>query len=121
MVFVAAFVVGTMTVDFDSGFQAWLPTLATDEAAGGGQQPPPVHAQPAAWTVGPPLAGFLATVQGGFRLAFGLNATTFLISALVTLLVLVEVRPRPAPGREPVAGLLSPGHLLSVAPARTCG
>jgi len=99
MVFVAAFVVGTLTVTFDSGFQAWLPTLAGDDAlvtVNSRLQ----FVRSLAWTLGPPLAGYLAAVQGGFRLAFGLNATTFVISA-ATLLVLVEIRPRPAPGRDP--------------------
>lgn len=99
MVFLAAFVVGSFTVTFDSGFQAWLPTLATDQALvviNSRLQ----FVRTVAWTVGPPLAGFLAATSGGFRFAFGLNAATFVLSA-VTLLVLVEVRPRPQPKREP--------------------
>ncbi len=99
MVFVAAFVVGSLTVTFDSGFQAWLPTLAGDDAlvvVNSRLQ----FVRSLAWTLGPPLAGFLAGTAGGFRLAFGLDAATFVVSA-ATLLVLMEIRPRPAPARDP--------------------
>ncbi len=99
MVFLAAFVVGSLTVTFDSGFQAWLPTLAADDAlvlVNSRLQ----FVRSLAWTLGPPLAGFLAGSAGGFQVAFGLNAATFVISAL-SLLILVEVHPRPVPVREP--------------------
>ncbi|MBS1195901.1 MAG: major facilitator superfamily 1 [Actinobacteria bacterium] len=99
MVFVVAFLVGTLTVTFDSGFQAWLPALAPDDAlvvVNSRLQ----FARSLAWTLGPPLAGYLAAIAGGFRLAFGLNAATFVVSA-ASLLVLVEIRPRPAPTRDP--------------------
>lgn len=99
MVFVTAFVVGSLTVTFDSGFQAWLPTLAADNAlvvVNSRLQ----FIRTLAWTLGPPLAGFLAGSAGGFPVAFGLNAATFVVSA-ATLLLLVEVHPRPAPVREP--------------------
>ena len=72
MVFVAAFVVGSLTVTFDSGFQAWLPTLAADDAlvlVNSRLQ----FVRSLAWTLGPPLAGFLAGSAGGFQVAFGLN------------------------------------------------
>jgi MFS family permease len=92
MVFLVAFVVGTMTVGFDSGFQAWLPSLVGENVLLG------VNSRlqfirTAAWTVGPPVAGFLATGFGGFGAAFLLDAGTFLISAMV-ILALREVRPR---------------------------
>jgi hypothetical protein len=99
MVFLVAFVVGGLTVTFDSGFQAWLPTLATDDAlvlVNSRLQ----FVRSLAWTLGPPLAGYLAGSAGGFRAAFGLDAATFLLSA-VTLLVLLEIRPRPTPARDP--------------------
>lgn len=99
MVFVAAFVVGSLTVTFDSGFQAWLPTLAAHQAlvvVNSRLQ----FVRTLAWTLGPPLAGFLAGGPGGFPVAFGLNAATFVISA-GTMLLLVEVHPRPAPARDP--------------------
>ena len=99
MVFAAAFAVGSLTVTFDSGFQAWLPTLAGDEAlvvVNSRLQ----FVRSLAWTLGPPVAGYLAGVAGGFRLAFGLNALTFVVSA-ATLLILAEIRPRPVPARDP--------------------
>jgi hypothetical protein len=99
MVFTAAFVVGSLTVTFDSGFQAWLPTLAADRAlvvVNSRLQ----FVRTVAWTLGPPLAGFLASTAGGFRFAFGLDSASFVLSAL-TLFLLVEVRPRPVPVREP--------------------
>jgi MFS family permease len=99
MVFVAAFVVGSLTVTFDSGFQAWLPTLAGDDVlvvVNSRLQ----FVRSVAWTLGPPLAGYLAAVAGGFRLAFGFNAGTFVVSA-ASLLLLVEIGPRPVPARDP--------------------
>jgi len=99
MVFLVAFVVGSLTVTFDSGFQAWLPTLATEHAlvlVNSRLQ----FVRSLAWTLGPPLAGYLAGSAGGFRVAFGLNAATFVLSA-ATLLVLREIRPRPIPAHDP--------------------
>jgi MFS family permease len=99
MVFAAAFLVGSLTVTFDSGLQAWLPALS------GGRALVVVNSRlqfvrTVAWTLGPPLAGFLSGTAGGFPIAFGLDAATFLISAL-TLGLLVEVHPRPLPSRDP--------------------
>ena len=99
MVFAAAFLVGTLTVTFDSGLQSWLPALATGPAlvvVNSRLQ----FVRTLAWALGPPLAGFLANTEGGFPIAFGLDAASFVVSAL-TLLVLVEIRPRPQPERAP--------------------
>jgi len=99
MVFLVAFVTGTLAVGFDSGFQAWLPSLLPDEALVG------INSRlqfirTAAWTLGPPLAAFLATGVGGFAAAFGLDAATFLVSA-VLVLMLAEQRPRPPAVHDP--------------------
>jgi MFS family permease len=99
MVFLTAFVVGSLTVTFDSGFQAWLPTLAGEEALVAVNSRLQ-FVRSLAWTLGPPLAGFLAGSTAGFQTAFGLDAATFVLSAL-TLLLLVEIRPRPIPIRDP--------------------
>jgi hypothetical protein len=99
MVFAVAFLVGTMTVGFDSGFQAWLPALTTEQSLVGINSRLQ-FVRTAAWTVGPPLAGVLAGGAGGFSLAFGLDSATFLVSASVVLL-LAEVRPRPIVSHEP--------------------
>ena len=99
MVFAAAFLVGSLTVTFDSGFQSWLPALATDPAlvvVNSRLQ----FVRTLAWTLGPPLAGVLASSAGGFPVAFGLDAASFAVSGL-TLLVLVEIRPRPQPEHAP--------------------
>ncbi|MBP1632464.1 MAG: transporter, partial [Acidobacteria bacterium] len=99
MVFAAAFLVGSLTVTFDSGFQSWLPALATDHAlvvVNSRLQ----FVRTLAWTLGPPLAGVLASSAGGFPVAFGLDAASFVVSGL-TLLVLVEIRPRPQPEHAP--------------------
>jgi MFS family permease len=99
MVFATAFLVGSLTVTFDSGLQSWLPVLAADRAlmvVNSRLQ----FVRTLAWTLGPPLAGFLASTRGGFQVAFGLDAGSFVVSAL-TLLVLIEIRPRPRPERTP--------------------
>ncbi len=99
MVFATAFLVGSLTVTFDSGLQSWMPALATDRAlvvVNSRLQ----FVRTLAWTLGPPLAGFLAATDGGFQVAFGLNAGSFVVSAL-TLLVLVELRPRPQAEHAP--------------------
>ncbi|MBM3695033.1 MAG: MFS transporter [Actinobacteria bacterium] len=98
MVFAAAFLTGTLTVTFDSGFQAWMPTLVNERTLVGVNSRLQ-FVRTLAWTLGPPLAGFLAA-SGAFPIAFGLDAATFVISGL-SLLVLVELRPRPAPERDP--------------------
>lgn len=90
MVFAVAFLTGTMTVAFDTGFQAWTPALL-----------PPDRlvdvntrlqfARTSAWTLGPPLAGLLIGTLG-FSAALGLNALTFVASAAFVV-ILVEVNP----------------------------
>jgi len=98
MVFAAAFLVGSLTVTFDSGLQSWMPALATEQTlvvANSRLQ----FVRTLAWTLGPPLAGFLAA-RSLFPIAFGLDAASFAVSAL-SLLALVEIRPRPQPERSP--------------------
>jgi len=100
MVFAVAFLVGTLAVGFDSGLQAWVPSLVPE-----GRlvwiNSRLAMARAAAWSVGPPLAGFLAESEGGLGLAFGIDAATFAVSA-VFILLLVEIRPRTAAEREPL-------------------
>lgn len=85
-VFAAAFAVGTMSVFFDSGLQTLLPTVI-----------PARHlavinshlalARTFAFAIGPALGGALVATSGGFPLAFGIQAATFVVSALSLLLV----------------------------------
>jgi predicted MFS family arabinose efflux permease len=93
MVFLAAFLAGSMSVVFDSGLQAWLPALLPRDAlvtVNSRLQ----YARTVTWTLGPPLGALLINSAGGFAGAFVANAATFLISA-VFVLVLVEIRSRP--------------------------
>jgi MFS family permease len=98
MVFAVAFLVGSLAVGFDSGLQAWLPSLVPDDTL------VVVNARiqlirTAAWSVGPPLAGFLASGPGGFATAFSIDAATFVVSAAFVL-ALTEIAHRPSAGRE---------------------
>jgi len=98
-VFAVAFMVGSLGVLFDSGLQAWLPALLPEDelvTVNSRLQ----FARTATWTVGPPLANFLIATGGGFAVAFGVNAVTFLISAAFVL-VLAEIRPRPQIEHDP--------------------
>lgn len=98
-VFAVAFMVGSLGVLFDSGLQAWLPALLEDDqlvVVNSRLQ----FARTATWTIGPPLASFLIATGGGFGIAFGVNALTFLVSAAFVV-VLVEIRPRPPVEHEP--------------------
>jgi len=98
-VFAVAFMVGSLGVLFDSGLQAWLPALLEDDqlvVVNSRLQ----FARTATWTIGPPLASFLIATGGGFAVAFGVNALTFVVSAAFVL-VLAEIRPRPPVEHEP--------------------
>jgi hypothetical protein len=99
MAFAVAFVAGSMAVAFDSGFQAWMPSLLADEALVGVNTGLQVI-RTSAWTLGPLIAGVLATQAGGFQAAFGLNAATFCASA-VFVIMLRETYPRPHPEHLP--------------------
>jgi MFS family permease len=99
MVFAVAFLVGSLAVGFDSGLQAWLPSLVPGEALVAVNSRIQLI-RTAAWSVGPPLAGFLAGGPGGFGAAFGIDAVTFLVSAGF-ILALAEITTRPRAEREP--------------------
>ncbi|HSR14535.1 MAG TPA: MFS transporter, partial [Gemmatimonadales bacterium] len=94
MVFLAAFAVGSLGVLFDAGLQAWLPALLPESSLVS------VNARlqfvrTAAWTLGPPIAGYLVARSEGFGLALGVDAATFVVSVLFVLM-LREIRPRPS-------------------------
>jgi Na+/melibiose symporter-like transporter len=98
-VFAVAFMVGSLGVLFDSGLQAWLPALLPEErlvVVNSRLQ----FASTVASTVGLPLANFLIVAGGGFAVAFGVDAATFLVSAAFVL-ILVEIKPRPRVDHEP--------------------
>ncbi|MDJ0663570.1 MAG: MFS transporter [Acidimicrobiia bacterium] len=91
MVFLAAFVVGSLATFFNSGLEAVLPSVV-----------PADHlvtvnshlalARTMAFALGPALGGILISVGGGFPVAFTANAATFVISA--SFLIGVRVRDR---------------------------
>lgn len=91
MVFLAAFVVGSLATFFNSGLEALIPSVIPEE-----------HlvvvnshlalARTVAFALGPALGGILVSVGGGFPVAFTANAATFLVSAV--LLAGVRTRDR---------------------------
>ena len=92
LVFLAAFSFGTMTVFFDAGLQAMLPSVVQ------GDQLVDVNAKlslarTVSFALGPAVAGIIIAGPGGFEAALAINAATFLISALLLLRV-KELRPR---------------------------
>ena len=80
MVFLAAFLVGSLATFFNSGLEALLPSVIPEE-----------HlvmvnshlalARVTAFAIGPALGGVLIAVGGGYPVAFTANAATFLVSA----------------------------------------
>ncbi|MCP4307254.1 MAG: MFS transporter [bacterium] len=93
MVFLAAFVVGSLATFFNSGLEALLPSAIPEE-----------HlvtinshlalARTTAFALGPALGGILISVGGGFPVAFLANAATFLVSAALLAGVRVKDKVR---------------------------
>ncbi len=89
VVFLTAFLAGSMATFFDSGLQAILPhVVGPDEL---------VHvnstlsfAGTLAWSLGPAVGGVLVSQFGGFGVAFGFDAVTFLVSAAFLSVVRVH-------------------------------
>ena len=91
MVFLAAFAVGSLATFFNSGLEALLPSVVSDN-----------HlvvvnshlalARTTAFALGPALGGVLISVGGGFPVAFTANAATFVVSAILLLGVRVRKR-----------------------------
>ena len=92
LVFGVAFVVGSMAVLFDSGLQSWMTRslLESDLVKANAQMG---LARTITLSVGPLAGGIIVAVAGGFAIAFGLNAITFVVSAAMLALV------RPVRGR----------------------
>ncbi len=107
MVFGVAFVVGSMSTFFDSGLQALLPSVLTDDmlvTANARLQ----LARTMAMVLGPAAAGVIIASFGGFETVFVLNAATFLASAGF-ILVVRELRPRRQAPRVSFASSLGRG------------
>jgi MFS family permease len=85
-VFLIAFIVGSMAVIFDSGLQSWMTTsLVTDDLVRANAQLG--LARTITLSIGPLVGGIVVAVAGGFALAFGINAATFVLSALFLAMV----------------------------------
>ena len=86
MVFFVAFLVGSMAVLFDSGLQSWMTqSLLEDDLVKANAQLG--LARTITLSVGPLVGGLIVAFAGGFALAFGLNALTFVVSAALLALV----------------------------------
>jgi Transmembrane secretion effector len=106
-VFGAAFVVGTMTTFFDSGLQSLLPAVVGQSMLVDANSRLSL-ARTIAFSVGPALGGLLVASSGGFPLAFGVNAATFLVSAAL-LVRIRELHARPEPAEETFLSALRNG------------
>lgn len=101
IVFAVAFVSGSMAVVFDSGLQTWMTrSLLEDDLVRANAQLG--LARTITLSIGPLVGGAIIAVAGGFSLAFGLNAATFLGSA--TLLAMVRPIRRTEPRRREAFG-----------------
>lgn len=89
IVFAAAFVVGSMAVLFDSGLQTWM-TQSLDEEDLLRANAQLGLARTITLSIGPLVGGLIVALAGGFAVAFGINAVTFIASAALLTLV----RPR---------------------------
>ena len=91
VVFAVAFLVGSLSLVFDSGLQALLPALTGDSYLVDINSKLSL-ARTLAWSIGPAIGGVLVASSGGFTLAFVVNGATFVVSAAFLLRVR-ELRP----------------------------
>jgi MFS family permease len=116
MVFFVAFLVGSMAVLFDSGFQSWMTqSLLEDDLIRANSQLG--LARTITLSIGPLVGGILIVVAGGFELAFGLNAITFVVSALLLAMVR-PIRTVPKQQQEPFRSALRQGVQVLFADGR---
>lgn len=86
IVFAAAFLVGSMAVLFDSGLQTWM-TQSLDEKDLLRANAELGLARTITLSIGPLVGGLIVALAGGFAVAFGINAVTFIASAALLTLV----------------------------------
>jgi hypothetical protein len=112
LVFGVAFVIGTMSVFFDSGLQALMPSVVDDDMLIDVNSHLAV-ARMVTLSIGPLAGGMLIAFSGGFAIAFLINALTFIVSAIFLARIKV-VHERPVTSREPFMDSLREGlrHLL---------
>jgi MFS family permease len=99
MVFLAAFVVGSLATFFNSGLETMLPSVIPEEHL------VTVNAHLAlanttAFALGPAIGGVLISVGGGFPTAFAANGITFLVSAFYIAGVRVKDRVKTGDGER---------------------
>lgn len=80
IVFGVAFLAGSMAVLFDSGLQSYMTRSLLDEDLVRANTQIGI-ARTLSLSAAPLVGGILITLGGGFALAFGLNAATFVVSA----------------------------------------
>ncbi|MEA2011317.1 MAG: MFS transporter [Actinomycetota bacterium] len=112
LVFGVAFVIGTMSVFFDSGLQAMMPSVVDEDMLIDVNSHMAV-ARMVTLSIGPLAGGMLIAFSGGFAIAFFINAATFLVSAVFLTRVKV-IHERPVTAREPFMESLKEGlaHLF---------
>jgi len=91
MVFLAAFIVGSLATFFNSGLETLLPSVVPEEHLVTVNSHLAL-ARTTAFALGPALGGVLISVGGGYPVAFAANGATFLVS--VFYLAGVRVRDR---------------------------
>lgn len=80
IVFAVAFLAGSMAVLFDSGLQSYMTRSLLDEDLVRANAQLGI-ARTLSLSVAPLVGGIIIALAGGFALAFGLNAATFVVSA----------------------------------------
>jgi MFS family permease len=107
IVFGIAFVAGSMAVLFDSGLQSYMTRslLAEDLVKANTQLG---MARTLSLSAAPLVGGIVVAVAGGFALAFGLNAATFAVSA-VLLSFVRPIKKVAHTAREPFLAALGSG------------
>jgi MFS family permease len=93
LVFGVAFIIGTLSVFFDSGLQTLMPSMIDDDMLIDANSHLAV-ARMATYSIGPLVGGILIAFSGGFAIAFFINAVTFVVSAaFLAMLRIVHDRP----------------------------
>jgi len=99
MVFLVAFVAGSLATFFNTGLEAMLPSVIPEHHL----VTVNAHlalANTAAFALGPAIGGVLISIGGGFPVAFATNACTFLVSAFFIAGVRVRNRVARAGGEK---------------------
>ncbi|MDJ0925495.1 MAG: MFS transporter [Acidimicrobiia bacterium] len=107
MVFLAAFIVGSLATFFNSGLETLLPSVVSEDHLVVVNSKLAL-ARTVAFALGPALGGILISVGGGFPVAFSVNAATFVISAFFLVGVRVRARVEMSEG-EPFLDALRAG------------